>query len=83
MPIYNSKVTSYNTSQGDIWDIIAYRVYGDEHAMHFLQDANYDYRFQDAFPANVTLVIPESVEVKIDLTPSASIIDVQGLLPWR
>lgn len=36
-------VDTYTTKQGDMWDMIAYEVYGDEYKMHYLMDANKKY----------------------------------------
>jgi len=80
--ILNSDRTEYITDQGDIWDIISLRCYGDTHAMHFVQDANFDYRFVDAFPANVRLVIPSRVQIGMDLRPVQTP-DIRRMLPWR
>jgi hypothetical protein len=83
MPEYAARIREYSTNQGDIWDIIAIRIYGDERAMHWMQDANYEYRFVEIFPANVVLQVPARVVVENDLRPTQEIVDIQGLLPWR
>ena len=62
----------YVTSQGDMWDSIAYKQLGDERYMHLLIEANRQYREVVIFPANVTLVIPDVV-----VKPFAS------LPPWK
>lgn len=49
----------YTTIQGDTWDIIAYKVYGDSKYMNILAEANMDYIRIYRFPANITLNIPE------------------------
>ncbi len=51
-------VDTYTTKQGDMWDMIAYEVYGDEYKMHYLMDANKKYVETVIFPAGVTLVVP-------------------------
>lgn len=49
----------YVTQQGDTWDIIAKRLYGDELRMHELLIANAEYRTVVIFPAGVALNVPE------------------------
>lgn len=72
----------HKTSQGEIWDIIAIREYGDEHAMHFIQDANFDHRFVDEFPASVVLALPSSVTLQYNLKTRRATPDLKALLPW-
>jgi len=60
---YSAKSPVYNTDQFDMWDIIALREYGDEHAMNVIQDANYYLRFTDAFLEDVQVVIPEQADL--------------------
>lgn len=45
----------YKTIQGDTWDGIAVKVYGDEKYMNELLEANQTYREILIFPANVSL----------------------------
>lgn len=49
----------YKTIQGDTWDGIAVKVYGDEKYMNDLLKANQTYRETIIFPANVSLSLPE------------------------
>lgn len=49
----------YKTIQGDTWDGIAVKVYGDEKYMNELLEANQAYREIIIFPANVSLSIPD------------------------
>jgi len=63
---------TYTTKQGDMWDAIAYHVYGDEYQMHYLMDANKDYVETVIFPAGVTLVIPK-----------LSTSETTNLPPWK
>jgi phage tail protein X len=51
---------NYITTQGDMFDIIAMRVYGSEMHMHLLVDANPAYRKTVVFPANCELVVPDN-----------------------
>lgn len=48
----------YKTIQGDTWDGIAVKVYGDEKYMNELLEANQTYREILIFPANVSLSLP-------------------------
>jgi len=50
--------STYTTQQGDTWDIVAYRVYGDEKQMSVLIDANQQHRNVVFFAANVILSVP-------------------------
>ena len=60
----------YITTQGDMWDSISLRLYGDEQLMHLLIDANLQYRKTAVFPANCVLCVPEvSLEEKTDFPP--------------
>lgn len=63
---------TYTTISGDTWDIVAYKVYGNEMYMDILIKANLEYKDIYIFPAGVVLVIPE-----IDLEVSES------LPPWK
>lgn len=49
----------YKTIQGDTWDGIAVKVYGDEKYMNKLLEANQAYREMIIFPANVSLYLPD------------------------
>ena len=48
----------YTTSQGDTFDIIAFRVYGDEKKMGELLKANPKHRHTVIFSANETIKVP-------------------------
>ena len=48
----------YKTIQGDTWDGIAVKVYGDEKYMNELLEANQAYREIIIFPATVSLSLP-------------------------
>lgn len=62
----------YQTIQGDTWDIIAKKVYGDEKHMDFLMAHN--------FPLLDQLVFSTGVQVKVpDLPENVS----SDLPPWR
>lgn len=51
-------MNTYTTIQGDVWDAIAYRVYGDSKYMGFLMDENPDKITIFVFPAGVELNTP-------------------------
>ena len=51
--------STYTTNTGDTWDLIAYKVWGQETLMHELMAVNPAWRNQVTFPAGVELSIPE------------------------
>lgn len=62
----------YMTVQGDTWDMIAKKVYGDEKKMDFLMENN--------FPLLDHFIFPAGVEVRVtELSES----DIQELPKWR
>lgn len=63
---------TYTTVSGDTWDIVAYKVYGNEMYMDTLIKTNIEYKDTYIFPAGVVLTLPE-----IELTVSES------LPPWK
>jgi hypothetical protein len=79
---YKAKTLTYKTVQSDIWDICALRVYGDEHAMSFVQDANFEERFVDEFAGGVLLDMPASVTLENNLKSHVAIPNLKQLLPW-
>ena len=63
---------TYTTKQGDTFDIIAKRVWGDEKLMHHIMKANQDYQDAVLFSAGITLTIPELDETAtLSLPPLA------------
>lgn len=50
---------TYRTILGDTWDIIAYKMYGNEYKMKELIEANEKYRRTVIFKSGVILNIPE------------------------
>lgn len=50
--------STYRTVQGDMWDSIAYRLWGNESLMHHLMEANPDHRHRIMFPAGTVLTVP-------------------------
>lgn len=60
----------YITAQGDMWDAIAYRLYGDETKMTTLLEHNQGWRHFVVLPANVEIVVPKlKVAQKIQRPP--------------
>ncbi len=49
---------TYVTALGDTWDIIAYKMYGNERQMSALIAANPEHRETVIFPADVVLAVP-------------------------
>lgn len=64
---------SYTTKQGDTWDSIAYKLYGDVKYTDVLMRANIKHHQIFIFSAGVELVIPE-----VDKTASGA-----TLPPWK
>lgn len=66
----------YVSTQGDMWDLIAFRVFGmkrhDDHLLHKLIEANYALRDVCHFPAGLAVVVPDVV-VKTEIS----------LVPWK
>lgn len=50
---------TYRTIQGDMWDSIAYKLYGNEKYMKELMDANLKYIDYVVFPAGINLNVPK------------------------
>ena len=63
---------TYTTVQGDMWDSIAYKCYGDESGINVLMDANETYVDTVVFPAGVVLAVPEYIKPVTNTLP-----------PWR
>ena len=51
-------MNKYITVQGDMWDSIAKKVYGDERYMNLLLQQNRDYRDYVIFHADIALQCP-------------------------
>ncbi|HEY4534285.1 MAG TPA: tail protein X [Fusobacterium sp.] len=54
-------VKVYRTEQGDTWDYIAYKIYGDEMMFHQLMRANVNLIHIAIFDSNIPIIIPENV----------------------
>ncbi|MDR1510839.1 MAG: tail protein X [Synergistaceae bacterium] len=66
---------TYRTQQGDMWDLIAYRMYpnvGREMCMSRLLEANEKYRETAVFGAGIELAVPD-----IDIPAT------ENLPPWK
>lgn len=59
-------MSTYTTIQGDTWDGIAYKLYGDEKYMKNLIEANWLYTDVLVFSAGVELTVPEITEEEKD-----------------
>ncbi len=60
------------TRHGETWDMVSYRVYGDEHHTWLLVDANRALRHVRIFSAGVRLnvpALPEEAAAKSSLPP--------------
>jgi len=64
---------TYRTVQGDTWDIIAKKIWGNEKLFTKLIEANPKERYRMFFPEGVELVVPE-IEVPTEEVP---------LPPWK
>lgn len=66
-------MNTYTTSQGDMWDSIAYRLFGSTDYTDDLMNANQQYRDLYSFPAGVVLNVPAITEASTAST----------LPPWK
>ena len=51
---------TYTTIQGDMWDLIAFKVYGKEAYISKLLEANEDLREITVFPSGVEIICPKA-----------------------
>lgn len=63
---------TYTTTQGDMWDLIAKRLYNDKASLNVLLEANQRYADMVVFPAGVELDAPEYTAPVTSMLP-----------PWR
>lgn len=63
---------TYTTTQGDMWDLIAFKVYGNEMYISTLLAANEQYKDVAVFPQGVVLDCPDADTASVDILP-----------PWR
>ena len=66
-------MNTYTTKQGDMWDLISYRLTGSNDQVIPLMQANRQYTETYIFPAGVTLIVPEL----------NSLVDNTVLPPWK
>lgn len=52
-------IKRYTTIQGDMWDFIAFKIYGSERFMDALLEANPDHAETIVLPAGIELDCPE------------------------
>lgn len=67
-------VDTYITTQGDCFDTIAYRLWGDERSLTAIEQANPDHMDTVIFPGGVKLNIPERPAARTEQTEQP---------PWR
>lgn len=63
---------TYTTISGDTWDLISFKIYGDEKYMNKLVEANIELASTVFFKAGVKLQVPQ---IKNDLNKNAP--------PWK
>lgn len=51
-------MSSYTTTQGDTWDLIAYRLWGSEYLLPLLLEQNQQYRDVLIFDGGIKLIVP-------------------------
>lgn len=60
---------TYTTIQGDVWDLIAYKLYGDEKYMKNLIEANWKYIGVVVFSSGTVLHVPDIPQEEEDGVP--------------
>jgi len=55
-------MSTYTTIQGDAWDLISFKLFGDEKYMRYLIEANWDYADVLVFSSGTVLNVPELPE---------------------
>lgn len=67
------KYTEYLTQQGDRWDTIAYKAYGDATIVKPIIDANKEVYLTEILPAGRRILVPiienEEVTISADMLP--------------
>ena len=63
---------TYTTIQGDMWDLIAKRLYNNEASLNVQLEANQQYADIVVFPAGIVLEVPEYTATVTSMLP-----------PWR
>lgn len=54
--------STYMTSQGDTWDLMAYNLYGAEKYMRYLIEANWPLLDMLVFPSGIKINVPDIPE---------------------
>lgn len=54
--------STYTTSQGDTWDLMAYDLYGEEKYMHYLIEANWPLLDILVFSSGTLITVPDIPE---------------------
>lgn len=60
---------TYTTIQGDVWDLIAYKLYGDEKYMKNLIEANWPYIDVVVFSSGIVLNVPDIPDEAMEDVP--------------
>lgn len=60
----------YRTEKNDTWDLISYKVYGDEFLMNHLREANKQFLKIVCFPSGILLKVPEVEKILKEELPS-------------
>lgn len=60
---------TYTTVQGDTWDLIAYKLYGEEKYMRYLIEANWPMLDVLIFSSGMVLTVPDLPEETDEDTP--------------
>lgn len=55
-------MSTYTTIQGDTWDLISFRVFGEEKYMRYLIEANWDLADVLSFSSGAKISVPELPE---------------------
>lgn len=61
-----AEFTTYTTIEGDRWDTVAHKAYGDALRYPEIAAANPDVPLTDVLPSGLTLYVPISEEVELD-----------------
>jgi len=69
--------TTYTTIEGERWDSIAYKAYGDPMRLLEIAEANPGVALVDRLPGGLKLLIP------VDEAAEAESIDQELLPPWK
>ena len=72
-----AKVNVYRTVSGDTWDLIAYKVYGNEKYFHRLIRANLNLIDISVFSSNIPIIIPDITD-----SQEKEIVD-KKMPPWK